>query len=75
MAKSPVDEARPAAETSEASTSSARYLGHTVLIAAMRFFAGTPRTFDYRRARHAMINFAIATFLHSLVRVLPLPVA
>lgn len=62
-------------ESNEAGNWAARYLSHTVLLAAVLFFAGTAGNFDRRLIRQATLFFAIATFLYSLIRVLPLPVA
>jgi hypothetical protein len=53
----------------------ARYLSHTVLLAAVLFFAGTAGNFDRRIVRQSTLFFAIATFIYSLIKVLPLPVA
>lgn len=51
------------------------YLGNTVLLATVLFFAGTAGKFDQRRVRWASLGFAVATFLYAAVRMLLLPVA
>jgi len=66
---------RLSSEADQAGNWAARYLSHTVLLAAVLFFAGTAGNFDRRLIRQATLFFAIATFLYSVIRVLPLPIA
>lgn len=58
-----------------AGSSASSYLGNTVILATVLFFAGTAGKFDQRRVRSASLLFAIALFLYSAVRMLMLPVA
>lgn len=50
------------------------YLGNTVLLATVLFFAGTMGRFDQRHVRWSSFAFALALFLYSVVRMLQLPV-
>jgi len=69
------EEAHHIREANASGTWAARYLSHTVLLAAVLLFAGTAGNFDRRIVRHATLFFAIATFLYSVARVLPLPIS
>lgn len=69
------EEARQTREAEAAGTHSARYLSHTVLLAAVLFFGGTAGNFDRRLVRQSTLFFAVATFLYCLVRIAGLPVA
>jgi hypothetical protein len=50
-----------------------QYLGNTVLLAAILFFAGAPARFDRRYVRQTSFFFAIAAFLFAAERMLMLP--
>lgn len=51
------------------------YLGNTVLLATVLFFAGTAGKFDQRRVRWASLAFAITLFLYAVTRMFMLPIA
>lgn len=52
-----------------------RYLGNTIMLAAVLFFTGTSTRFDSRRVRSGCFYFGAALFLVVVVRLLTLPVA
>ena len=51
------------------------YLGNTVLLATVLFFAGTAGSFDRRRVRWSALAFALILVVYATVRTLMLPVA
>jgi hypothetical protein len=51
------------------------YLGNTVLLATVLFFAGTAGKFDQHRVRWASFGFAVALFLYAVFRMVILPIA
>lgn len=57
------------------SQNAANYLGNTVLLATVLFFAGTAGKFDHRNVRQPSLAFALALFLFAAVRMLRFPVA
>lgn len=63
------------AKADSASHHAAGYLGNTVLLATVLFFAGTAGKFDQRQVRWASFAFAVALFLCSTSRMVMLPVA
>lgn len=48
------------------------YLGNTVILAMVLFFAGTASKFDQRRVRWSSLGFAIVLFIYAVVRILML---
>jgi hypothetical protein len=67
--------ARVEAESSSAGHFASSYLGNTVSLATVLFFAGTAEKFDQRRVRWASLAFAIALFVFAAIRMALLPVA
>ena len=49
------------------------YLGNTVLLASVLFFAGTAAKFDRRRVRRSSLAFALGLFVYTAFRVAMLP--
>lgn len=68
------ESARQAAEERKMSQIAARYLGSTVLLAMVLFFAGTAGRFDTRMVRMSTLFFAIAIYAYVAARMLTLPV-
>ncbi len=66
---------RLAAQSKTTGVTAAGYLGNTVLLAMVLFFAGTASKFDQRHVRQSSLAFAIALFLYAAVRVLILQFA
>jgi len=50
------------------------YLGNTVLLASVLFFAGTAGKFKQRHVQQSSLAFALALFLYAIARTLMLPV-
>lgn len=48
------------------------YLGNTLILAMVLFFAGTASNFDQRRVRQSSLAFAITLFLYAAVQMLML---
>jgi hypothetical protein len=57
------------------SQNASNYLGNTVLLATVLFFAGTAGKFDHRNVRQPSLAFAIAIFVFAAVRMFLLPIA
>jgi hypothetical protein len=51
------------------------YLGNTVILASVLFFAGTAGKFDQRHVRQSSLAFGIAMFLYAVFRIILLPVS
>ena len=64
-----------AADSNSFGNHASSYLGNTVVLASVLFFAGTAGKFDQRRVRSASLGFATALFLYAAVRMWLLPVA
>jgi hypothetical protein len=69
-------EAKQAAVSSNATSGHASsYLGNTVVLASVLFFAGTMGKFHQRHVRWSSLAFAIALLLYAAARMYLLPVA
>jgi hypothetical protein len=66
---------RAGAEANTAGSYASGYLGNTVVLASVLFFAGTMGKFHQRHVRWFSLTFAIALFLYAAVRMFMLPVA
>jgi hypothetical protein len=61
-----------AAQSKATGNTAQGYLGNTVILAMVLFFAGTASKFDQRRVRWSSLGFAIILFLYSVVRIVML---
>ncbi len=69
-------EAKAAREKSNAAGGYASsYLGITVLLASVLFFAGTAGKFDQRHVRQFSLGFGITMFLYAAFRIILLPIS
>lgn len=64
--------AQLAAQSKATGNTAQGYLGNTVILAMVLFFAGTASKFDEPRVRRSTLGFGIILFLYAVVRILML---
>lgn len=74
MRQALADSASNAAEEKRTKQIASKYLGNTVLLAMVLFFAGTAGRFDTKLVRQSTLFFAIAIYAYVAVRMLTLPI-